>query len=407
MAEHAKLSPSSAVMWMICAGALPLSEGMPEQSSPYAAEGTLAHSLAEWKLKNRKGQFPWPPSMTAAQRKEMEDYVQIYVDHLFELDRSIKGAESHVEKKVSITEHCWGTADAIIWDPITRTLYVRDLKYGAGVAVSVRENLQLKIYALAALLTMKYPAKLINIGIVQPRMPHEDGLIRSVDYASADLLDFYAEIQDAAGRVRDAFYFKEEMSDRAWADEFLQTSEKGCRWCLAAPKCPKLKAQAQEVCKQAFAVEKADGAPTTSLAYEPAELSHVLDQVPLIEAYCKNVREFAYQEAEQGRVPPGYKLVEKRATRRWKDDVNHMILATKLGPDVKFTEVLKAPELRAVGEILKMCPGKNAAEREAVLEPFTVKESSGHTLVHESDKREPVRLDAKAAFSTLSTQEPS
>ena len=63
--------------------------------------------------------------------------------------------------------------------------------------------------------------------------------------------------------------------------------------------------------------------------------------------------------------------------------------------------VYKPKELLPVGDILKLCPGKNAEERAKVLEPFTIKESSGHTLVPDSDKREPVRLDAKAAFSTL------
>ena len=44
---------------------------------------------------------------------------------------------------------------------------------------------------------------------------------------------------------------------------------------------------------------------------------------------------------------------------------------------------------------------RTAKERGAVLEPFVKRESSGHTLVHISDKREPVRIDAKAAFGDL------
>jgi len=57
--------------------------------------------------------------------------------------------------------------------------------------------------------------------------------------------------------------------------------------------------------------------------------------------------------------------------------------------------------LIGIGDAEKMAPGKNSKERAAVLEPFVNKESSGHTLVHVSDKREPIRIDAKAAFAQL------
>lgn len=52
-----------------------------------------------------------------------------------------------------------------------------------------------------------------------------------------------------------------------------------------------------------------------------------------------------------------------------------------------------------VGDMEKLAPGKNAKERAAAIEPFVERKSSGHTLVHMSDKREPVRIDAKAAFA--------
>ena len=300
----------------------------------------------------------------------------------------------HIEVPVQIVDDCWGTADAIVWVPDTRTLHVIDLKYGAGVPVSVRGNLQLKLYALGALLTMGYPAKTIVATIVQPRLPHEDGLIRSVDYASVDLLDFHADVVDAAKRVAEAFRNMDgNLRDKAWVDPYLHPSEKACRWCLAAPKCPKLIAKAQELCKAVF---------TPALAYDPADLARALDQAPLVEAYIKNLNAFAYAEAEAGRVPLGYKLVEKRATRKWRPDLNTWKLAEALGLTIE--KVAKPMEPLAVGELTKQAPGKNAAEREAFLEPFTVKESSGHTLVHESDKREPVRLDARAAFSTLESK---
>jgi hypothetical protein len=120
--------------------------------------------------------------------------------------------------------------------------------------------------------------------------------------------------------------------------------------------------------------------------------------LPILEGWIKNVREYAYEEAEKGNAIPGYKLVPKQANRKLKPGVEAE-LAKALG--VTPIELYKTPELLGVTDIQKLAPGKNDKERAAVLEPFVTKESSGHTLVHESDKREAIRVDAKAIFSTL------
>ena len=51
-----------------------------------------------------------------------------------------------------------------------------------------------------------------------------------------------------------------------------------------------------------------------------AELAKALENASILETWCRRVKEFAHAEAEHGRVPPGWKLVAKRATRKWKDE---------------------------------------------------------------------------------------
>jgi hypothetical protein len=146
--------------------------------------------------------------------------------------------------------------------------------------------------------------------------------------------------------------------------------------------------------------------PETALpktAYDPLELARALDFMPILEAWIKNTREFAYNEAERGIEIPDYKLVEKLAVRKWKedsarDDKSPQLVAA-LGCGA--FDIWKPRELINVGDAEKLAPGKNAKERAAVLEPFVEKKSSGHTLVHNSDKRDPIRIDAKAAFAEL------
>lgn len=373
MSDHAKLSPSASDRWMVCPGSVVLCDGLPEKSSPYAEEGTEAHWVAEQILKRLPVQAD--PTML--------EHVRVYTDYVDELFAN--GEVRFVEKQVEAVSGCWGTADAIVWQPATATLHIVDLKYGAGVPVEVSNNLQLKIYALAALRTTKFKAKTVVATIVQPRLPHPDGLIRSKEYDVVDLIDFHADLMDAVKRVDAArmngdLYLKYQAKGAEWEAKYLHPSEKGCRWCLAAPTCPKLKAKSQELAKQVFA---------TGVAYNPEQLAHTLDMLPILEGWIKNVREFAYEEAEKGNAIPGYKLVEKRATRRWRDESAAVMALDAAGVDPYEKKVISpAVAEKALGK----------ADR-ALLDELTVKESSGHTLVHESDKRDAIRIDAKHAFT--------
>ena len=51
MGKHAKYSPSSGHRYMNCPPALLLEEQFPDEESPYAAEGTAGHKLAEHLIK--------------------------------------------------------------------------------------------------------------------------------------------------------------------------------------------------------------------------------------------------------------------------------------------------------------------------------------------------------------------
>ena len=49
--DHALLSASGAHRWLYCTPSARLEEGFPDTTSEAAAEGTLAHELAELKVK--------------------------------------------------------------------------------------------------------------------------------------------------------------------------------------------------------------------------------------------------------------------------------------------------------------------------------------------------------------------
>ena len=250
-----------------------------------------------------------------------------------------------------------------------------DGELGAGVAVDVKETLQLPIYGVAALKTFGYQAKQVICTIVQPRCPHQDGPVRSVTFDVSDLLEFNADLEDAIAVVREA----ERAND---LDPYLHPTEKACRWCKAAAICPALKAKATAMAKKVF---------TPQLPYNLVSLAETLEELPLIEAWIKNVREFAYQEAERGIDIPNHKLVEKIARRKWRDE--------GLVEDIFGGHALDLYEKKLISPaaLEKLLP----KEERGKLDELTVKESSGHALVHESDKRPAIKVDAATAFANL------
>lgn len=90
--EHALLSASGAHRWLLCTPSAKLEEQFPDTTSEAAAEGTLAHELAELKVRN----YFYTPDFgkrkfNAAVKKlkqqelwqdEMEGYTDIYLDYI-------------------------------------------------------------------------------------------------------------------------------------------------------------------------------------------------------------------------------------------------------------------------------------------------------------------------------------
>ena len=72
---HAKLGASNAHRWMACPGSVAAEDGLPDQSSPFALEGTEAHDLGEKALGDYGVLDTYPNS-------EMAEFVRVYVDYV-------------------------------------------------------------------------------------------------------------------------------------------------------------------------------------------------------------------------------------------------------------------------------------------------------------------------------------
>lgn len=87
---HSTLGPSSAGRWMRCPGSVRLTRHLEEAPSEYAAEGTLAHTIAERCLVSGYDAFRYigevheVDGFTFTVTDDMAAYVQAYVDNVRE-----------------------------------------------------------------------------------------------------------------------------------------------------------------------------------------------------------------------------------------------------------------------------------------------------------------------------------
>lgn len=377
MSAHSKLGASSMHRWAECPGSVRLCETVPPApSSVYADEGHKAHEIAARVIDTGH----WPADLDDESRAA----ILVYVDAVFAVWKP--GFPRLVEHRFdlsSIYPGCFGTADCVVFDPVTKTLYVFDLKFGAGIPVAVvdehgKPNSQLMYYGLGALLTAGFTADTVELVIAQPRCEHRDGPVRRFRLPAIEMIDFAADLKTFC-----------EATEKPNAP---LVSGSHCRFCPAAAVCPKLQQTALEVAQDEFVT--AGLVPDT---YDPVKLAETLDKLETIEGYIKAVRQFAYAEAERGRCAPGYKLVEKVARRKWRDESQvpaALAERAKLPMDMLFED----PTVKSVAAIEKMLSKKTF---EQVAADLVVKESSGLTLVHESDKRPAVLVSPEAEFQTL------
>lgn len=363
---HSKLGASSYDRWGKslggCPGSVRLSEGAQKTTSTFAERGTEAHSLAYARLSGQ--------AFALLGEDEEDAAVDLYVEFIQEL----KAPKLMLEQRFDLTKYypnLYGTADACAYWPDEKRLIVVDYKHGAGVPVEVENNSQLMYYGLGAMTALGLPVRSVELIIVQPRCFHADGAIRRWKTTPGRLIDFVADLID------DAIATEDPNAALVPGDH--------CRWCPAKASCPALMEKAMVTATQDF---------SSLTSYDPTKLAETLTLLPVMETWIKGVREFAYREAEQGRVPPGWKLVDKRATRKWRDDVNTDSLARNLA--LKPPEIMEH-KLKSPAQVEKML-GKEAKQ---IFNQFVTSESSGKTLVQNSDKRAPAKERAVEEFEAI------
>jgi hypothetical protein len=348
---HAKYSASASDRWMSCAGSVALCEQVPSKTSPYAEEGTKAHELAEKILKQI-------PTITGEYSDEMKEFVKEYTSYCSSLMQQTQ--KFKIEKKFAYSNDIGGTVDfmAIIKD----TLHIVDLKYGAGQQVSPEDNSQLMFYAALALTELKDPIiTKVRLTIVQPR----NGGISHADMDAERIANHMKRILKRIEYIE------------ANTTEYVP-SESACFFCAGKMMCPAFKSKAVDEVKALFAPQT----PSQPVNLKSMPMHVLLDLADMADMFSSEVRKLAFEEANSGNVPEGYKLVAKRAMRKWNNEAQAIEMLSKVKP------------------MSEICELKSPAQMEKILDKTIVNElcsaiSSGVSLVKESSKRPEVKLGSQ------------
>lgn len=368
--KHAILAASASDRWLNCPPSARLCEAYEDKSSDYAAEGTDAHTLCEYRLKQALG-IPAedPVESLLWYNEEMEECATGYVAYVVELLETAKQTCSDpvvmIEQRVNFSRWVrdgFGTADCIlIADGV---LNIVDYKHGQGVEVSAEGNTQLSLYALGALEIFDgiYDIDWVCVHIFQPRKSNvaSSMMEKAVLYDWADT--------DLAQKAQLAYEGRGDFRCGEW-----------CRFCKA-------KAECRERAEANLALARYEFQAPALLDDE--EIADILGKVDAMAAWASDVKEYALQQAVSGKEWTGWKLVEGRSNRKYTSEAAVAATVEDAGFDPYERKVLG---VTAMQKLL----GKTRFEE--LLAPYIEKPQGKPTLVPESDKR-PAMNTAKNDF---------
>lgn len=390
--KHALLSASSASRWLVCTAAPRFEEQFPENSSEYAEEGRLAHSICELKLlkkftvmnnrtfTSRYNKLKSDPLYT----DEMDKTSDIYIEHLTEKAMTYDRPPAvSAEVKVDFSDYVpegFGTCDCIMIGG--DTLDITDYKHGKGVPVSAEGNAQMRLYALGALKRYRPvygdTIKRVRLTICQPRIQDEPS---TEELTTEELIAWGNSIKPAAQKAYMGL------------GEFVPGEH--CRFCRGKAQC---KARAQKNMALEEFKDCVPNGPKPPMFGQGVltddEIGDLLARGKDLVQWYKDLEEYALQAILDGKTIPGWKAVAGRSNRTWTDQDAAIAAVLAAGYDEALVYERKPKTLTELEKLM----GK--AEFAEKLGSYVIKPPGKPTLVPITDKREPYN-PAAADFAEM------
>jgi hypothetical protein len=256
-----------------------------------------------------------------------------------------------------------------LFDTRGRTLYITDYKHGYGI-VEVANNKQLIGYGIATLDTMQIWEHVDNVvtTIVQPRVQHADGCIRSHTYTTTELVSWQS-------RFANSIRLAEDPNSKPVPGEH-------CTWCKKA----RCRARFLYVLDVMF-----PDTPDEELS--TGEMGYIYNNLPVFKRFSERVEEDVIETARKtGITPPGTKPVKAIQRARVENEQGLVEAVIKSGKDV---ELLYEKKLKSKTEVKKLIPAE-------IVNQFFKVPDSRITVAKMNDSRPAIRVgSASGVFTPL------
>lgn len=320
---HARLSPSSAKIWLKCAAAPRVMD--PDESElpieEWTAEGQFAHDIVAQCIQKGRQLIEFagaskvfqPGDVLIQVTPEMLGHMQLYLDEVYGYLPADCDTRIECEMKVGLAPigrpDMFGTLDCAYLAPHPSgrgwRLHIFDLKFGEGIWVPA-DDPQFPYYAAAFLSERPHLTEdLVDVmvHVVQPRIDHMGPKVRHFTYTAGELGTWlHCVLLPGAERTE------------ADEPEFAPDKET-CRFCSPV-RCPVHHGRFDRMMVEA----KRGALVDVARALTDEELGDRLALVETARKYCTVLEQEDYRRQMTGRVIPGRKLVETLTHRKWKPD---------------------------------------------------------------------------------------
>lgn len=393
MAHSKYFGPSASHSWLHCPYSAIARNTIPDKSSVYAETGHVAHELCEIKLKLYFGQITadeFKKRLEAIEANKLytgdmlsnsETYLQTVKE--LSLDHYTVEPIAYIEHLVKYEDICgedgFGTSDCILLGGDTLT--VVDYKNGQGVAVSAKNNPQMRLYAYGALhsvvLPFLYDIKKIVMCIVQPNIN-----MVSTDVISKDeLLNWIeTEVKPAVAKIQSGC--KDRIPGHWCKDAFCPNYAQCAAW--------------REKFAAVYADYQTEYKDIEVDTLDPDELGVLYAKTQELSAWLKKL-DNKVETLLKNNVPvKGWKLVAGRSNRVFTDvDKAYEALseAAKLDKEMFYSRVPLG-----ITEASKLV-GKKLFD--TTCEPYMTKSQGKPAVVPESDPRKAIDTSAASDFADM------
>lgn len=383
--EHALLSASGAHRWLVCTPSAKLEATLPDTTSEAAKKGTLAHEIAELKLRKHFVE-PMGARKFNAELKRMKDSpfyepdmdanTTAYLEYIQGIVHSYSSPPYlTIERRVDLQAYVpdsFGTADCIIIGG--KQLHINDYKNGQGKPVTAEDNPQMKLYALGALraYSLLYEIDTVHLAIVQPKVwdrPSEWSI------SAADLLAWGEAIKPIA--------------QQAFNGEGEYVVGDHCGFCRAKETC---RARTERL------LSISELAPMKPPLISWDEVGEVLKRADGIVSWYNDLKKLALSELLKGGDISGWKAVEGRGSREYASIDDAFLHLTTYGIDQAVLYERKPLTPPAVEKLLGKKQYKELLEDVG----HVVNKPGAPTLAPTEDKRQAItgQMTAEQAFGS-------